>query len=216
MNTGRLPVREQAWLNCCLKFFDQIPDYRKASFLLSLPIPSNVALSEELFKQACLKLVEIEALDLEKDLKHLDPLTPEERISLFQGPMLWGSLLEVLKEPEVGIHLDSAEAERPEYSPRFTITDLLNRIQEFKADGLLPKIAYISKERMLDLMQDVLIELKAAGAQAQSDFAKIQNAFQDRTLEQLNRVELSIGGCGVHICDSHQPYSQIHFVCVRV
>ena len=93
-----LSIREQAWLKVALSLFQNLPEEMQARMIQAYPQNEKANCKEPY--PLILKLVEIEAFNLERLKKNLAPLDENEVKALYQGSMTWGSLLEAMKKED--------------------------------------------------------------------------------------------------------------------
>jgi hypothetical protein len=102
-----IPLREKAWLLVAKSLYDKLPEYVKDNLQNNVQVPSELSKLDKA-SAAILKLVEIEAFNLERNLKNLGTLEEPELKQLYMNEILWGSLMSVIKDESVEFQAPTA------------------------------------------------------------------------------------------------------------
>lgn len=183
-----LPLRERAWLTVARSLFEKIPQETKLMLASEANINLSVTDSDAVI---ILKLVEIEAFILERKLKNLEELSPEELDTLYKEQLLWGSLLS---------SLTATEELQPETSALSLLKYQILQWLEIHP----PTLVRVSESLFHSAIEEVL------------QFANFSDAERKVYTEAINTqnytsVRLGVFGCTI-IADSSLKSGEIQFM----
>jgi len=171
-----IPTREIAWITIARLLFERMSNKDQAKLIEQIPGLSENDFDTQI-NEAILKLVEVEAFQIERLHKKLPDISEEELNVLYRSPIYYGSL--------VGCLISSEESSTFRY--------LYKKIRDtIRASDEVPELAEISKEMFEKLLIDILENHSERMSKASIDQIK-----QVLKLKDFHNFAITILGCEV-------------------